>query len=76
MKAHEALIVIHHVRVPVILNELFAFREKDHNRLNKYSIPFKLSLQNSIQPSIYVADVAALSQFKFNHTPTKHYPLY
>jgi len=43
--------------VQEILNEFFAFREKDHNRLNKYSIPFKLSLQSSIQPNIYVADI-------------------
>jgi len=34
----------------VILNELFVYREKDRNRLNKYSIPSKLSL--------HVADIS------------------
>jgi len=32
-------------REGLILNKLFAYREKDHNRLNKYSIPSKLSLK-------------------------------
>jgi len=46
-------------REDVILNELFAYREKDHNQLNKYSIPSKLSLKAaSIQPSIHVADIS------------------
>jgi len=40
-------------REGIILNELFAYREKDHNRLYKYSIRLKCS----IQPSIHVADI-------------------
>jgi len=46
MKAHEALIVLE----GVILNELFAYREKDHKGLNKYFIPSKLSLKAASNP--------------------------
>jgi len=37
-------------REGVILNELFAYREKDHKGLNKYSIPSKLSLKAACNP--------------------------
>jgi len=37
-------------REGVIKNKLFAYREKDHNQLNKYFIPSKLSLKVESNP--------------------------
>ena len=34
----------------VILNELFAYKEKDHTGLNKYSIPSKVSPKETFNP--------------------------
>jgi len=65
----------------IIWNESFAYREKDHKGLNKYSILSKLSLKAASNPVFMwlISQLKLLGCLKFNHTPTKiwkHFPLY
>jgi len=61
------------LREDIILNELFAYREKDYKGLNKYSILSKLSLKAASNPvSMWLtSQLKLLGCLKFNHTPTK-----